>query len=513
MSPTNNNQRIAKNSLFMTIRMILVIIITFYTSRIVLEVLGVVDYGVYNVVAGFVSMFAFMSSSLSAGIQRFHNFELGKNGILGAQCVFNAALLIQIVFSILLVAIIEPIGLWYLHNKMVLPLERMWAAEWVFQMAIITLITHIIQVPFSAAVMAHEKMAFYAILNVLSAIVTLLGVGLIRVMDIDALVAYSFIVMIVAILSLVAYIIYSSILFPEIRITPKCINQSLLKEMLSFSCWNIFGTFGHMLKDQGVNLILNFYFGPVVNAARGVAMQINSALQNFVTNITVPARPQTIQAYSQGNKVRSYNLTYTISKISFVILLLIALPVILEIDYLLNIWLGHDVPSYTAAFSSIIILDSLVLTLNSPISALVHASGIMKNYQLFGGSMSIIAIICSYIAIITLKEPIWAFISILLVDIVRQCGAVMIVKKIEHGNFSVHSYLINVLIPVLKILLLSTPIPIVLHQIIEYGFIRVLCVFICSCVIVTIVTYTIGLNSQEKNMIEQLVVKIFNKNR
>ena len=511
MSITNNNQRIAKNSIFMTARMIAVMLITFYTSRIILEVLGVVDYGIYNVVAGFVSMFAFMSASLSAGIQRFYNFELGKSGNYGASQVFNLALIIQIAFAILLVIVIEPVGVWYLHNKMVLPLERMWAAKWVFQFAIITLVIHILQVPFTAAIMAHEKMAFYAIANVLNAILTLLGVWIIKGMSLDALVAYSLVVVFVALLSLIANIIYAKKNFPEIKLDFKYRNNSLLTNMLSFSGWNIFGTFGHMLKDQGVNLILNFHFGPIVNAARGIAMQINSALQSFVSNITIPVRPQMIQAYSQGNKQRSYNLTSAISKLSFIVLLLMALPIIIEIDYILHFWLGEQVPEYASIFAIVIIIDSLVLTLNSPISGLVHASGEMKNYQLFGGTMSIISVIFAYISVVIFDLPVLVFVAILLVDILRQIGAVIIVCKIEHGEFSTRDYRQNVLSPILKVTLLSIPIPLILHLCVANGLFRLACVVISSSLIIVFVTYLFGLNPQEKDIVNQITNRLKHK--
>ena len=361
---TASNKRIAKNSIFMSIRMVIVLMITLYTSRVILKALGVEDYGIYNVVAGFVTMFGFFNASLSNGIQRFFNYELGKNGADGAHKVYNMALLIQIILALFVILPTEIFGTWYLHNKMVIPAERMFAAEWVFQLALLTFLLHILQVPYTAAVMAHERMDFYAVVSVLNAITTLGCAFIIPIYGGDRLIFYAILITLIALFTLLIYILYTHRNFREIRI--ECtFHKSTFKEILSFSGWNVFGTLGHMLKDQGVNIILNFFFGPIVNAARGIANQVNGGLQSFVTNLTIPVRPQVVQSYSQGNISRSLNLTYTISKLSCYVLLMVSLPILLEIDYVLALWLGDNVPQYTAVFIVIIVLNSFLLNLNA----------------------------------------------------------------------------------------------------------------------------------------------------
>lgn len=490
----------------MTIRMVVVMFITFYTSRVILEVLGVVDYGVYNVVAGFVTMFGFFNSSLSNGIQRFYNFELGKSGTEGARRVYNMALVIQMLLALIIVLPTEFIGTWYLHNKMVIPEERMFAAEWIFQLSLLTFVLHIMQVPYTAAVMAHERMNFYAAISILDVIIKLGGVLAIPFLKSDALILYGAIMAAVAMFNLLIYIWFAKRNFEEIKIE-KVFRASLFKDMLSFSGWNVFGTLGQMLKDQGVNLILNFFFGPIVNAARGVANQVNGGLQSFVTNITIPVRPQVVQSYSQGNINRSLNLTYTISKFSCYFLLLMALPILLEIDYVLKIWLGDNIPEYTSIFVVIIVLNSFLSNLNSAISGIVHATGKMKVYQLCGGSISLVSVIFVYIAMLIWRIPAIALIVVLCLDIIRQIAALAILKSIVK-EFSTNRYCRDVIMPVIIVSLLSLIFPLLVHSLMEEGFIRALAVLMISIFTITINIYFVGLNNNEKELIQQILQKI-----
>ena len=503
------NKRIAKNSLYMTMRMVVVMFITFYTSRVILEVLGVVDYGVYNVVAGFVTMFGFFNSSLSNGIQRFYNFELGKSGVEGACRVYNMALLIQILLAVIIVIPTEIIGTWYLHNKMVIPEERMFAAEWIFQLSLVTFVLHIMQVPYTAAVMAHERMNFYAVISVLDVIIKLGGVLIIPFLKGDALILYGIIMAVVALFNLLIYIWYSKYNFEEIKIE-KVFRPTLFKDMISFSGWNVFGTLGQMLKDQGVNLILNFFFGPVVNAARGIANQVNGGLQSFVTNITIPVRPQVVQSYAQGNIHRSLNLTYTISKASCYFLLLMAIPILIEIDYILHIWLGDNIPQYTPIFVIIIVLNSFISNLNSAVSAIVHATGRMKVYQLCGGGISCISIVFVYIAMLIWDIPSMALIVVLGLDVVRQVIALAVLKSLVK-DFSMNRYCKDVIIPLIAVSLLSLIFPLLVHHIMDEGFLRLSVVLIVSTISILLSIYIVGLNNNEKNMVKQLLKNIKTK--
>lgn len=502
----SNNKRIVKNSLFMSIRMVIVLAITLYTSRIILEVLGVEDYGVYYVVAGFVTMFGFFNSSLSNGIQRFYNFELGKNGVEGARCVYNMALFIQILLAVIIVLPTEIFGLWYLHNKMVIPEGRMFAGECVFQLSLLTFVFNIIQVPYTAAVIAHEKMDFYAVASVLDVCIKLGAIFIIPLLQGDSLILYGVLTTVVALFNLLLFLGYAKRNFKEMVIE-KTFRKSLFKEMLSFSSWNVFGTLGQMLKDQGVNLILNSFFGPSVNAARGIAIQVNGGVQSFVSNITIPVRPQVVQSYSQGNINRSLDLTYTISKLSCYILLMISFPIILEINYILNIWLGDNIPTYTSVFIVIIVLNSFISNLNSAISGLVHATGKMKVYQLCGGTISLVSVIFVYISMLIWNIPSIALAVLLVLDCVRQIVAMVVLKSIV-GDFSLIKYLYEVIMPLIAVALASSLFPTLIHLSMHKGFLRLGVVLIVSFVSTSACIYIIGLNRKEKSLVIQILTNL-----
>ena len=407
------NKRIAKNSVFLTIRMVIVLLISLYTTRVVLKVLGVEDYGVYNVVCGFVSMFAFLNTSMSNGIQRFFNFELGRNGIEGANKVYCTALHIQLILAVIIVVLTESFGLWYLHNKMVVPEGRMVAAEWIFQFSILSFLFVIMQAPYTAAVMAHEKMDFYAVVSVLDVVFKLVIVLILPLFVWDKLILYGILYSLINVVNFSMYYIYSKKRFPEIRYRRQH-DRSLFNSMLGFSGWNLFGSFNGVMKEQGINLVINFFFGPIVNAARGVANQVNGGLQSFVTNITMPVRPQVVQSYAQGNLSRTMHLTYSISKLSCCFLLMMAIPISFEIDYVLHLWLGENVPEHAGMFTIIILLTSLVNNLNSATSGVVHATGIMKDYQLWGSLISIASVPIAYVLLKLYPIPELALLAVMI---------------------------------------------------------------------------------------------------
>ena len=265
------NEKIALNTILLSVRMVFVLFLSLYTTRITLDVLGIDDFGIYNVVGGFVSMFVFLNTSMSNGIQRFFNFELGRNGIKGAQKVYITSLIIQLILLFVLILLTETFGLWYLYNKMVIPQERFWAALWVFQLSVLSFVFVIMQVPYNAAIMAHEKMNFYAFIGVLDAILKLAIVFLIPYANSDALILYAALLAAISLLNFLLVFFYSRKHFEEIRILP-LFDKLLFKSMLSFSGWNIFGTFSNMMREQGLNVILNLFLGPIVNAARGDLM-------------------------------------------------------------------------------------------------------------------------------------------------------------------------------------------------------------------------------------------------
>ena len=505
-----SNKRIAKNSIFLSVRMVIVMCISLYTSRVILQTLGVEDYGVYNVVGGFVSMFAFLNTSMSNGIQRFYNYELGKNGEDAACMVYRTSLFIQFALGIVIVLLTETVGLWYLHNIMVIPGERMFAAEWIFQISIISFLIIILQVPYTAAVMAHEKMDFYAIVSVLDAVLKLLLVLLLPHIGYDRLIIFGIITLLLHLVDFLLYYFYCKLKFKEITLKRGTarINRSLFGLMLGFSGWNVFGSFSNIMRDQGINLIINLFYGPIVNAARGVAMQVNGAVTNLVSSILTPVRPQVIQSYARNEMDRSMNLTYSISKFSIFFLMLLALPICVEVYPILHIWLGV-VPDHSPAFCIIILATSAILVPTGALATLVHASGDMMKYQVIGGTVKLLAVPLAFIMLKLGYAPEWALIMVLVFDVVGLVVGMFIIKTIM--PFSISIYLKRVVIPIIPVFLISLTIELLLKSFIANQVLSVFMVLIIGTVVSISTFYVIGVSKDEKKLLNSMIRSVLNK--
>ena len=508
MDNLSNNKRIAKNSVFLAIRMVIVLGISLFTTRMVLHALGVVDYGVYNVVCGFVTMFSFLNISMSNGIQRFFNYEYGKNGEEGANKVFCTSIYIQIALAILVVVLLEPIGVWYLHNKMVIPAERMFAADWIFQFSVITFVLGIFQAPFTAAVTAHEKMDFYAIVSVLDAILKFGIAYLIMIVNADKLIVYAALMVLISLINTVLYYVYCKKNFNEICFKP-AFNKQMFKSMLSFSGWNLFGSFSHVMADQGINLVLNFFFGPIVNAARGVAAQINGAVQSFVANISIPVRPQVTQSYARGEISRTLSLTYSVSKMTCGIVLILAIPASIEIHYLLHLWLGNEVPEHTATFSIIILFASLIANLNAATSGVVHATGNMRQYQVWGSIIKLCAVPIAFVILRIYKTPELALLAVLICSFIAHTVGLFIVRSLV--GMSIKDYIQKVIIPILTIMLISCTLLYGIHCLMPEGLVRLIVVSFMSLIVVGSLFYWLGFNKSEKELIRKIVFGAIDK--
>ena len=497
MSQAENNKRIAKNSIYMSIRMVIVLCITLYTTRAILDVLGVEDYGIYNVVCGFVSMLAFLNTSMSNGIQRFFNFEYGKNGEAGANRVYNTALIIQSMLGIVILILAESLGLWYMYEKMVIPAERFYAALWIFQLSLISFLFIIMQAPYTAAVMAHEKMDFYAIVSVLDAVLKLGIVFVIPLLDGDGLIIYCILLSLISVLNFILYYVYCKKNFREIKFHIM-FDKALFRSMLGFSGWNVFGSFAGVMKEHGINLVLNLFFGPIVNAARGISYQINSGLQSFIGNIMTTIRPQLIQSYAKKEFGRTKTLMFSMSKFSCCFLYMIALPVVLELNFILKIWLGDNIPEHTQDFVIIVILISFINNLNSAVSAVVHASGRMRNYQLITSFISLLCIPSAYFGLKMGACPEFALLSILFFVAISQISAILILKTII--DLSVKEYLKMVIIPFLLYAIpptLASLLPILLM---ETGVVRFLATTTIGIGVSLLSIYALALSKSEKEL-------------
>ena len=504
-----NNKRIAKNTILLAIRQVIVMVIALYVSRITLQVLGVDDFGIYNVVCGFVSMFTFLNAAFTTGIQRFYNYEYGKNGKEGANRVFVDAVLVQIALSIIIVFLLESIGIWYMYEKMVVPEDRFNAAMWVFQISVVSTVVMMLQVPYNAAILAHEKMDFFALLSILNQILKLIIVIVLQYMSGDKLILYGILFLGVTIVDLLLNLIYAHAKFDEINIKVK-IDKPLLKQMFSFSGWNIFGKFTYVMREQGLNMVLNLFFGPAVNAARGLAFQITSALNGFVSNISVAVKPQLTQAFAQGDSHRTFSLFFSVSKLGYAILLLLALPVCLDIDFILDFWLGKGAaPEYTGVFIILVVVIALIDTLGSQISFVIHATGIMMKYQLVTGVVELFIVPLAYMVLRLGANPTSVFIVSILINASNLLVSLWILKGIV--DFSMRQYILKILVPLTLFSIVAIIVPTGIRFILTQGWIRLIILLIVSTMSILVSFYYVGLNKQERLLVCDYVQLLKNK--
>ncbi|MCI0920635.1 oligosaccharide flippase family protein [Sphingobacterium rhinopitheci] len=429
--------------------MFLIMGITLYTSRIVLEQLGVSDFGVYNLVAGIVAMMGFMNAAMSSATQRYLAFDIGKNDPINLRKTFNTSLIIHGGIAVLIVLLAETIGLWYINYKMVLPLDRIYAANVVFQVSIFTLLVGVIQVPFNALIIAKERMNIYAYLSIVEAILKLAVVFLLVYFSTDKLITYSFLLFIVTLLIALFYQIYCKRSFSESRfMIPK--DGDFYKELISYSGWNLFGNIAGVAKGQGVNLVLNLFFGTVINAAYAITNQVSSAINMFVVNLQMAFNPQIIKNYSQGNLQQMQSLIFQASKISFMLMLLLAMPILLNTDYILTLWL-KDVPDDTIVFVQLALIGVLIESLSGPLMTAAQATGRIKWYQITIGTLIFLNLPTSYVLLkIGLAAPMTFIVSIV-ISVLSLIFRLFFLKEIL--NFDVKKYCILVLF---RIILIST---------------------------------------------------------
>ena len=382
---SENNKRIAKNTLLLYIRMIFTMLISLYTSRVILNTLGITDFGIYNVVGGIISLLGFVTSSLGGASSRYITFELGKGNKNKLKKIFGNILSIHILFSIAIFILGETIGLWFFYNKLQIPLERFNAAFWVYQFSIFTSILSFISIPYNAVIIAHEKMSAFAYISIIDVILKLLIVYLLLIIPYDKLIIYSILFFCIQAFDRIIYGVYCSKHFEETH-TKLQIDKNLFKELFDFAFWTMGGNLACIGYTQGLNILLNIFFGPAINAARGIAVQVQSVVRNFCLNFQTAINPQITKNYAKKDLAQMHSLIQISSKYSFLLLYLISLPLILEAPIVLKWWLGI-VPEHTINFLRIILCTSLVVSLSNPFLISIYATGMIKKFQIIEGCL------------------------------------------------------------------------------------------------------------------------------
>ena len=389
------SRRIAKNTLMLYVRMLALMLVGLYTSRVVLNALGEDDFGIYSVVGGVVAMFTIISGALNSAVSRFITFEMGKSE--GAQLnkVYSIAVTIQLILALIVVIVAEPVGIWFIDNKMTIDPARIPAARWVLHFSLLAFAINLMSVPQMASITAHEKMSAYAGIGIMDGLLRLGVAFLIMHSPIDRLVYYAALMATVVLIVRMAYGIYCKINFPECRYRP-VFDRPLIKEMFSFAGWNFIGVTSGVLRDHGGNILVNLFSGPAVNAARGVAVQLNGAVQGFVTNFMTAVNPQITKSYASGDAAYLFPLLRRASRMSFYLLFIIALPVLFNTEYLLEIWL-KDVPAHTVLFVQLFLIFALSESLSNPLITAMLATGRIRNYQIAVGGLQLLNVPVSYV--------------------------------------------------------------------------------------------------------------------
>ncbi len=502
---SSNNKRIAKNTLALYFRTFFSLLVSLYTSRIILNELGVTDYGIYNVVGGFVGMFTILSSSLSGAISRFLTFELGKGNIDKLNKIFCTSVNIQIILSILIVIVSETFGLWFLTEKMNIDPSRMFAAKCVFHTSVIVLVLDLITIPYNAIIVAHEHMKAFAYLGIIHTLLKLVIVLLLPFFFFDKLIIYSVLLLVTYVIIRILNGIYCKHHFSETN-WHIYIDKSLMKEMFTFSGWTFIGSSSAILRDQGSNILLNLYVGPVINAARGIAEQVNGAINSFASNFMTAVNPQITKSYAANDKAYMLELIYKSAKFSLYLLLFLSLPIIVETPYILKIWL-KVVPEHTVWFVRLILLYALCDSASRPLITAILATGNIKNYQLIIGAFQFLCLPISYFF---LERGFYPEITLIVSLILNLCCLVVrLILLRSMIGLRVRIYIKEVVIKVVLIGIVSSALPIYLSFRLPNSFSSFIVVIVLTLVITLLSIYCIGCSLSERYTLKKALFKLY----
>lgn len=498
----SNNKRIAKNTLLLYARMLITMVISLYTSRVILQLLGVEDFGIYNVVGGVVAMFSFINAAMTTAIQRYITFSQGQGGVDRQNNIFCTSINVQFCIAACLFVLAESIGLWFLYNKLIIPADRFDAAFWSFQCSMLSSVVLIMTVPYNATIIAHEKMSAFAYLSIVEASMKLLVVYFLLLLPFDKLIVYAVLTFLVQAIVCVSYRIYCNRNFEETKYR-FIYDKKLFSELVSFASWSLFGNMAAVAYTQGLNLMLNIYFGPVVNASRAISVQVQNAISGFIVNFQTAINPQITKSYASNNRDYMYSLVYRSGRFSYFLMLTMTLPIVIATPLILRLWL-HEVPEHTIIFVRLMLLTSLIYTLSNPLIVLAQATGKVKKYQLVAGGVLLTIIPISYVCL-KLGAPAWS------VFLVHACveGVDVFVRAYllrSMMNFSIKGYIKSVIFPVLLVTLVASMLPIAMLRILDVNSIvpGIMTSFLSVCSALLSI-FIVGITKTEKHQISQII--------
>ena len=495
MSDTSSaNKRIAKNTLVLYVRMLFTMGISLFTSRVILQTLGVEDYGISSVVGGVISMFTFINAAMVSSTQRYLNFELVRGDANQLRSVFSTSLQIHALIALAIIVLSETVGLWFLNEKLVIPEARMTAATWVYQCSILSCAVSIMSTPYNAVIVAHEKMSAFAYISILDVSLKLLVVYLLVVLPFDKLIILAILNLLVQLFIRYIYTIYCHRHFPESYFQFR-FNKTLFKEMFGFAGWSFWGNLAAILYTQGLNMMLNIFFGPIVNAARGIAVQVQSAVQQFVGGFQTALNPQITKNYASNNLPQMHSLMFRSARFSFLLLFFLSLPVLMETNFILTLWL-KTVPDDAVIFTQIMICISLIYTTANPCIIANQATGKVKIYQMVVGGILLLILPISYV-VLKLGAPAYSvFIVHFCIESLAQFSRMYMLRKLIH--LPLWQYMKNIYIPIVSTVVIAIILPLVVRMQVAEGWLRFLAVGFTCVLSVGASSYFIGFTKQER---------------
>lgn len=510
MSETSqNNKRIAKNTLLLYVRMLLLMVISLYTSRVVLNALGVDDYGIYNVVGGIVVLLAFLNNAMAGSTQRFLNFEMGTQDSDALRRVFSTSIHIHVIVAFVVLILGETIGLWFLNTHMNIPELRITAANYVYQFSLITCVANFLSVPFNATIIAHERMSAFAYISILEGVLKLSVAIAVYYAPFDKLIFYGSLMLFVGLINNSCYATYAFRHFAECRGVSRRINKDKMREMLSFSGWTIFGNLGYILHTQGIAIIINMFFTVAVNAAQGIANQVNGVVQQFLSNFLLALNPQLVKSYASGDIEAMHKLIIRGCKFAFCLVAFFVVPLVIETPTILKTWLGI-VPEYTIIFVRMVLLILLVNSLTGILSTSKGATGNIKIYQITLTTIGAfhLPLVCGAFALGYGPEySMYVYLVIVIIlQILRAlfvCNSLHLSKRLLFSEVAVRCSLV---------LLISSVLPTLLHLYLPVSLITSIIICIAGMLSVTITSLFIALTPHEREVVYSYVGKVMKFN-
>ena len=504
----NDNRRIAKNSLFLYIQMAIRMVVGLYTTRVVLHALGEVDFGVNNVVGGFVAMFTFISDTMVSASQRFFAYELGKGNSKRLNEYFNTTVICYVIITLALLLIIEGTGVWFVNNRMKIPVERLGAANWVFQFAVISLVVHMFIVPYSSMIIAQERMVVFAIISLVDVFMKLGIVFVLVCLGGDKLVNYGVMHFLTTLVVFLINYFFCHFNFRESTRLRLYWNKSMFVEMISYSGWSLFWTSANVVRSQGINILLNLFSNPVVNTARGIAYNVNNAINQFVNSFYQAVRPHITKLSARKEYAEMMKMVFSSSKISFFLIALVAVPLLVETPYILEIWLD-TYPEYTVAFTRLVIITAMIDTLGHPLTTAVCSTGRIKWFHIVCGTILLLNLPVSYLFLKLGFDMYVVFFVSIVMSSLAQMARVVFMKRMF--DMDLKGYCSDVIVRSTAVFSFSFIGTFEFGGLFAESFLNLCIVVFTSFILTGIFSWIFGASHSEKTMIKGYVTRFLQK--